>query len=110
MALPLCNRPDVVQNAGLRLFPTFLEFFAMRLTPSLLFRFLVVLVYFVNASRTVVVADDLKPVRALLVLGGCCHDYNAQKDFLAKGIAERAHVEVVIALDKDTSTGHMNPV
>ena len=57
-------------------------------------------------------ADEakIKPVRALLVLGGCCHDYNAQKDLLAKGISERAHVEVVIALDKDTSTGHMNPV
>jgi len=57
-------------------------------------------------------ADDakIKPVRALLVLGGCCHDYNAQKDLLAKGISERAHVEVVIALDKDTSTAHMNPI
>ncbi len=58
------------------------------------------------------VADEakIKPVRALLVLGGCCHDYNAQKDLLAKGISERAHVDVVIALDKDTTTGHMNPV
>ncbi len=59
-------------------------------------------------------ADDadakIKPVRALLVLGGCCHDYKAQMDLLAKGISERAHVEVVIALDKDTSTAHLNPV
>ena len=52
----------------------------------------------------------IKPVRALLVLGGCCHDYKAQMDLLAKGISERAHVEVVIALDKDTSTAHLNPV
>jgi len=55
-------------------------------------------------------ADDVKPIRALLVLGGCCHDYKAQKDLLAKGIAKRAHVEVVIAYDPDTSTGHLNPV
>ena len=61
-------------------------------------------------QTTVSQADDIKPIKALLVLGGCCHDYNAQKDLLAKGISERAHVEVVIALDKDTSTGHMNPV
>jgi hypothetical protein len=56
------------------------------------------------------VADEakIKPVRALLVLGGCCHDYNAQKDLLAKGISERAHVDVVIALDTDTTTGHKN--
>ena len=55
-------------------------------------------------------ADDVKPLRALLVLGGCCHDYNTQKDLLAKGISERAHVEVVIAYDTDKSTGHLNPV
>jgi len=55
-------------------------------------------------------ADDIKPIRSLLVLGGCCHDYNTQKDLLAKGIAERAHVEVVIAYDTDKTTGHLNPV
>ena len=33
-------------------------------------------------------ADDVKPLRALLVLGGCCHDYNTQKDLLSKGISE----------------------
>jgi len=52
----------------------------------------------------------VKPLRALLVLGGCCHDYEAQKGILAKGISERAHVEVVIAYDPDTSTRHLNPV
>jgi type 1 glutamine amidotransferase len=46
----------------------------------------------------------------LLVLGGCCHDYEAQKKILSEGISERAHVEVVIAHDPDTSTSHMNPV
>jgi type 1 glutamine amidotransferase len=56
------------------------------------------------------VPAEVKPLRALLVLGGCCHDYNAQKDILAKGIAERAHVEVVIAYDPDTTTKHLNPV
>ena len=55
-------------------------------------------------------AEDIKPLRALLVLGGCCHDYNAQKDLLAKGIAERAHVEIVIAYDPDTTTKHLNPI
>lgn len=55
-------------------------------------------------------ADDVKPLRALLVLGGCCHDYNTQKDLLAKGISERAHVEVVIAFDPDKTTSHLNPV
>jgi type 1 glutamine amidotransferase len=57
-------------------------------------------------------ADDpaVKPLRALLVLGGCCHDYEAQKDILKKGLSERARVEVVIAFDPDTTTKHLNPI
>jgi hypothetical protein len=51
-----------------------------------------------------------KPIRALLVLGGCCHDYAHQKDILAKGIAERANVEVTVAYDTDKTTKHLNPV
>jgi type 1 glutamine amidotransferase len=51
-----------------------------------------------------------KPIKALLVLGGCCHDYAKQKDVLAKGIAERANVEVTIAYDPDKGTKHLNPV
>lgn len=78
-------------------------------TSSHSFRIHAVLFCLCVFSHSVIYAGDVKPIRALLVLGGCCHDYNAQKDFLAKGIAERAHVEVVIALDKDTSTGHNGP-
>jgi type 1 glutamine amidotransferase len=51
-----------------------------------------------------------KPIRALLVIGGCCHDYAKQKDILAKGVAARANVQVTIAYDPDTGTKHLNPV
>jgi hypothetical protein len=51
-----------------------------------------------------------KPIKALLVLGGCCHDYAQQKDILAKGISARANVEFVIAYDPDKGTKHINPV
>jgi type 1 glutamine amidotransferase len=51
-----------------------------------------------------------KPIRALLVIGGCCHDYAKQKDILTKGIAGRANVEWTVAYDKDTGTKHLNPV
>ena len=54
--------------------------------------------------------EKVKPIRALLVIGGCCHDYAKQKEILAKGIAARAHVEVTIAYDPDTGTRHLNPV
>jgi type 1 glutamine amidotransferase len=51
-----------------------------------------------------------KPLRVLLVLGGCCHDYQTQQQLLVQGITARAHVEIQTALDPDKSTGHLNPV
>jgi type 1 glutamine amidotransferase len=49
-------------------------------------------------------AEDPKPLKALLVLGGCCHDYKAQAEILKKGIEARAHVEVTVLYSADTST------
>jgi uncharacterized protein len=38
-------------------------------------------------------ADDTpKPIRALMVCGGCCHDYENQKRILSEGISKRANV------------------
>ncbi len=44
-------------------------------------------------------------IRALLITGGCCHDYAAQKDILKKGIEKRAHIVVdqIHTDDKSTS-------
>ena len=33
-----------------------------------------------------------EPLRALMVCGGCCHDYEAQKKILSEGISARANV------------------
>jgi type 1 glutamine amidotransferase len=55
-------------------------------------------------------SQEVKPVRALLVTGGCYHDYAKQKDILKKGIAERAKVDLTIAYDPDTGCGHLNPI
>jgi type 1 glutamine amidotransferase len=55
-------------------------------------------------------ADEVKPIRALLVIGGCCHDYQAQQHLLKEGISARAHVEVTISYDPDKGTRHLNPV
>ena len=54
-------------------------------------------------------ADDDKPIRALLVAGGCCHDYKHQKDILTEGISARANVTWAIAYDPDRGTSHLNP-
>jgi len=55
-------------------------------------------------------ADPVKPLKVLLVLGGCCHDYAAQQEILSKGLTERAHVEVTVAYDPDKTTKHLNPI
>jgi len=51
-----------------------------------------------------------RPIHALLVAGGCCHDYKRQKEILTKGVSNRANVDWVVAYDPDGSTGHLNPV
>ena len=45
-----------------------------------------------------------KPLRVLLVTGGCCHDYAKQKDILKKGLEERANVVVDLSYSDDIST------
>ncbi len=49
-------------------------------------------------------AETPKALRALLIAGGCCHEYGVQKDVLKKGIEERARVQVDIVYSPDTST------
>jgi len=61
-------------------------------------------------GRAIGAEPATKPLRALLVLGGCCHDYKNQQDLLTRGISERANVEFVVAYDPDTTTKHLNPV
>jgi hypothetical protein len=55
-------------------------------------------------------AAEEPPIRALLVCGGCCHDYARQKKILTRGISARADVVWTVAHDPDNSTGHPNPV
>ena len=55
-------------------------------------------------------AAETKPLRALLIAGGCCHDYAAQKDILKKGIEARANVVVDIIYSPDTSTHPPLPI
>ncbi len=49
-------------------------------------------------------AEEVKPLKALLVCGGCCHDYKNQKDILKKGLEERAYVVVDIIYSSDGTT------
>lgn len=56
------------------------------------------------ASTLPLAAADTKPLRVLLVTGGCCHEYGKQKDILKKGLEERANVVVTQVHTNDSST------
>ena len=45
-----------------------------------------------------------KPLRVLLITGGCCHDYARQKDILKSGLEKRANVVVDQIHTDDKST------
>lgn len=49
-------------------------------------------------------ADAAKPLRVLLVAGGCCHDYAAQTQILEKGIEARVRADVEVVVNPDKST------
>lgn len=42
-----------------------------------------------------------EPLRALMITGGCCHDYTAQKKILSEGISKRANVTWTIVHEGD---------
>jgi type 1 glutamine amidotransferase len=53
---------------------------------------------------TSTLAAEQKPLRVLVVAGGCCHDYATQKEVLKKGIEARVNAVVEVAYDPTKST------
>jgi type 1 glutamine amidotransferase len=53
---------------------------------------------------TSTLAAEQKPLRVLVVAGGCCHDYATQKEVLKKGIEARMNAVVEVAYDPTKST------
>src|ERR1041385_3965908 len=63
-------------------------------------------------SRTSAAPSDVrpKPLKALLVIGGCCHEYDVQKDLLKQGLEKRVNVQVDIAYSSDKSGSPPLPI
>ncbi|MGB2351001.1 MAG: hypothetical protein ACPH9O_05175, partial [Akkermansiaceae bacterium] len=55
------------------------------------------------ASSFMVAAEPAKPIKALLIAGGCCHDYAEQHKIISKGIQARANVRVDVLWTPDKS-------
>ena len=51
-----------------------------------------------------------EPLKVLLLTGGCCHDYAAQKDILKKGLEARANLVVTQIHTDDKSTKPPLPI
>jgi len=49
------------------------------------------------------------PLRALLITGGCCHDYTTQKQLLSEGISARAKVVCTVVQQGGTTTNTKIP-
>ena len=65
--------------------------------------------FLVNAADSAK-AEAAKPLRILLVAGGCCHDYETQKTILKAGIESRINAVVDIEFNPDKSTGATFPI
>ena len=55
-------------------------------------------------------ASAPKPLKALLVIGGCCHDYAAQKDILKQGLEKRLNIKIDVAYSADKNTAPALPI
>ncbi len=53
---------------------------------------------------------ETKPLKALLVAGGCCHDYAKQHIILSQGIQSRANVQVDVVWTDDKSVNPPLPL
>ena len=67
-------------------------------------QFLLLLAIGFCLPRQAAAAEPIKPLKVLLITGGCCHDYGKQKDLLKAGLEARAQVVIEQVHSDDTST------
>jgi len=64
----------------------------------------------VTSPRSLPAADEpgsgAKPLRALMISGGCCHDYERQNVILSEGISARARVEWTVVYEATDKKDH----
>ncbi len=53
------------------------------------------LISILSLTATFAIADETpKPLKVMLITGGCCHDYKTQKDILKMGLEARLNIEI----------------
>src|SRR5262245_52891520 len=76
----------------------------MRLVKRFEFRILPLALLAAMLVAPLLSVDAAEPLRALLITGGCCHDYEAQKKILTEGISARANVTWTIIHEGDKNS------
>ncbi|MED5278034.1 MAG: hypothetical protein VYD86_02860, partial [Verrucomicrobiota bacterium] len=74
---------------------------------SSLLRATILLSAFVLSHLTVSAAE---PLRALIITGGCCHDYGNQSGIIAKGVSARANITFNVKYQGGTDRNVKIPV
>ena len=69
----------------------------MKLTQSILFSITLM------ATSIISTQAAQEPAKVLLITGGCCHDYDAQKDIIKTGLEKRLNIEVTQIHSADKS-------
>lgn len=64
----------------------------------------------VDAAQKAAAPKPAKKIKALLITGGCCHDYTAQKNLIKNGLEERANIEVTVVQQGGSSTDARIPL
>jgi type 1 glutamine amidotransferase len=72
--------------------------------------FLIALLFTATFSGRLAAAERPAPLKALLVIGGCCHDYAQQKDILKAGLEARANLKIDFAYSADKNTRPALPI
>lgn len=57
-------------------------------------------------SLTTQAEDPVKPLKGLLITGGCCHDYEAQKKIITEGMSQRVNITWDIIHEGDGGRDH----
>jgi len=77
---------------------------------KVLSRFSIVPLLCAAAFTSAASAQQVKPLKVMLITGGCCHDYKTQTEILKKGLEERINVQVTQVHVDDGSTAPKLPI
>ena len=58
------------------------------------------------APHPVAAAEPTKPLEVLYITGGCCHDYEAQKKIISRGLEARARIKVTVVHEGGDAKDH----